>query len=173
MTLHMLTLFLNTSIASQYIWLQIVARQWTYMGQCGSQEQLQNEEAERAAVAKRQQQAAEAEDAMRKQAEEAYRQAEDAETILLAFNGPDGGFTLEVRLNGTVLELKEKVLAELGMPSGSSFWLECAPWAQQRAHSRFKKEIVHLLEFEFSGYTLQPDEKTVREFDELCPVRCC
>ena len=160
----MLTLFLNTSIASQYIWLQIVARepsQWTYMGQCGSQEQLQNEEAERAAVAKRQQraaeaqgqrkQAAEAEDALRKQAEEAYRQAEDAETILLKFNGPDGSFNLEVRLNGTVLELKEKVLAELGIP----------------------KEFVYLLEFEFSGYELEPDEKTVREFDELCPVRCC
>ena len=77
--------------------------------------------------------------------------AENAETILLAFNGPDGGFTLEVRLNGTVLELKEKVLAELGIP----------------------KEVAYLLEFEFSGYELEPDEKTVREFDELCPVRCC
>jgi hypothetical protein len=87
--------------------------------------------------------------------------------------GKGKSFDLEVRLNGTVLELKEKVLAELGMPSGSSFWLECAPRAQRRAHSLFAKEIVHLLEFEFSGYTLQPDEKTIREFDELCPVRCC
>ena len=85
-----------------------------------------------------------------KAAEEAERQqrALDAETIQLNINGPDGKLEHDARLNGTLLELTEKVVLKLGLTK------ECA-----------KDVEIHV-----SGHKLEPVTKIVREFTELCAV---
>ena len=57
-------------------------------------------------------------------------------------NGPDGKFTHDARLNGTLQELTEKVVLKLGLT----------------------KECAKHVEMHLSGYKLEPVTKTVREF---------
>ena len=63
-------------------------------------------------------------------------------------NGPDGKFTHDARLNGTLQELTEDVALKLGLT----------------------KECAKLVEMHLSGYKLEPITKIVREFTELCVV---
>ena len=53
-----------------------------------------------------------------------------------------------VRLNSTLNELKKAAAAECGVTN----------------------ELIEFLELHFSGYQLEPETKTIRQFTELCQV---
>ena len=79
---------------------------------------------------------------------ERQQRALDAEINPLNMNGPDGKFTHDARLNGTLQELTEKVVLKFGLT----------------------KEYAKDVEMHLSGYKLEPVTKIVREFTELCAV---
>ena len=87
-----------------------------------------------------------------KKAEEAEKQRlfEEKETVRLSFSGPDGDFFEEGRLNGTLDELKTKVGPKCGLPGAFS--------------------SADSLELFVSGYKLEPQDKMLRLFTELCEV---
>ena len=86
-----------------------------------------------------------------KKAEEAEKQRlfEDAETVRLSFSSPDGDFFEEGRLNGTLDEVKTKIGPKCGLPGAFS---------------------TDPLELFVSGYKLEPQDKMLRLFTELCEV---
>ena len=109
------------------------------MGPCNSKE---------AEVSARQKKLNDDLDRIEKDKEAERQRALDAETIPLNMNGPDGRFSHDARLNGTIQELTEKVVLKLGLT----------------------KECAELVEMHLSGYKLEPVTKIVREFTELCAV---
>ena len=82
------------------------------------------------------------------------KQAEDAETMLLKFNGPDGS-TLEVRLNGTVLDQKEKVLATLGIAEEFTHLLASNFCGYESFHLATNNKIMQALRMHMTSH-LQP-----------------
>ena len=87
------------------------------------------------------------------QHEEAERKriaAENAEEVTLVVIGDHDGKKIDVtgRLNSTLNELKKKAAAKCGVTN----------------------ELIESLELHFSGYQLEPETKTVRQFTELCQV---
>ena len=92
-------------------------------------------------------------DKLRQQDEEIERKriaAENAEEITLVIIGDHDGKKIDVtvRLNSTLNELKKAAAAECGVTN----------------------ELIEFLELKFSGYQLEPETKTVRQFTELCQV---
>jgi len=89
----------------------------------------------------------------RQQDEEADRKriaAENAEEVTLVVIGDHDGKKIDVtvRFNSTLNELKKAAAAKCGVTN----------------------EMIEFLELHFSGYQLEPETKTVRQFTELCQV---
>ena len=90
----------------------------------------------------------------RQQDEDAERKriaAENAEEVTLVVIGDHDGKKVDVtvRLHSTLNELKRAAAAGCGVTS---------------------EFIIEFLELHFSGYQLEPETKTVRQFTELCQV---
>ena len=89
----------------------------------------------------------------RQQDEEAERKriaAENAEEVTLVVIGDHDGKKIDVtvRLNSTLNELKKAAAVKCGVTN----------------------ELIESLELHFSGYQLEPETKTVRQFTELYQV---
>ena len=89
----------------------------------------------------------------RQQDEEAERKriaAQNAEEVTLVIIGDHDGKKIDVtvRLNNTLNELKKAAAAKCGVTN----------------------ELIESLQLHFSGYQLEPETKTVRQFTELCQV---
>ena len=95
----------------------------------------------------RQKKLAQEAEAQKKLADDLER-IENAQTIPLKMNGPQGKFDHNARLKGTLQELIDEVTARFDVPK------------------HFSKDV----EMRLSGYKLEPVTKIVREFTELCPV---
>ena len=85
---------------------------------------------------------------------------------------------MTVRLNSTLKELKEKAAAKCGVTlesrgtsvdklPGEFAICHCRGWTLESVEHE-----VHIksLELHFSGYQLQPETNTIRQFTELCQV---
>ena len=83
-------------------------------------------------------------------AEEVTQQDEEAEEVTLVIIGDHDGKKIDVtvRFNSTLNELKKAAAAKCGVTN----------------------ELIEFLELHFSGYQLEPETKTVRQFTELCQV---
>ena len=112
-----------------------------------STDKLRDQEAQR-----KRQQDGEA-DRKRQQDEDADRKriaAESAEEVTLVVIGDHDGNKIDVtvRLDSILNELKKAAAAKCGVTN----------------------ELIEFLELHFSGYQLEPETKTVRQFTELCQV---
>ena len=92
-------------------------------------------------------------DKLREQDAEIPSQLEDAgnaEEVTLVVIGDHDGKKIDVtvRLNSTLTEFKKAAAAKCGVTN----------------------ELIESLELHFSGYQLEPETKTVRQFAELCQV---
>ena len=76
--------------------------------------------------------------------------AENAEEVTLVVIGDHDGKKIDVtvRLNNTLNALKKAAAAKCGVTN----------------------ELIESLQLHFSGYQLEPETKTVRQFTELCQV---